>query len=52
MESIEENERNAVEVEVTRAMSRAEVVEEILRRVKVLKLENERLWGEHLTENI
>ena len=52
MEPIEENERNAIEVEVTGAMSRSEVVEEVLSRIKALKLETERQWGDHLTENI
>ena len=36
MEPIEESERNAIEVKVTSAMSRDEVVEEILRRIKAL----------------
>ena len=52
MEPIEENEMNAIEVEVTGAMSRDEVVEEVLNRIKALKLETERQWGDHLTENI
>ena len=33
-------------------MSRDEVVEEVLNRIKALKLETERQWGDHLTENI
>ena len=36
MEPIEESERNAIEVKVTSAMGRDEVVEEILRRIKAL----------------
>ena len=52
MEPIKENERNAIEVKVTSAMNRDEVVEEVLSRIKALKLETKRLWGDHLTENI
>ena len=50
MESLEASEPNSLEVKVTGAMTRAEVVEEILRRVKEVEEESRRLWGEHLTE--
>ena len=50
MEPLEASEPNSLEVKVTGAMTRAEVVEEILRRVKEMDQENRRPWGEHLTE--
>ena len=50
MEPLDAREPNSLEVKVTGAMTRDEVVEEILRRVKEMDQENRRLWGEHLTE--
>ena len=48
MEPLEDGEPNSFEVQVTSAMSRAEVVEEVLRRIQQKNQETERLWGEHL----
>ena len=48
MEPLEDGEPNSIEVHVTSAMSRTEVVEEVLRRIQQKNQETERLWGEHL----
>ena len=50
MEGLEADEPNSIELKVTSAMSRAEVVDEILRQIQEKNMETERLWGEHLTE--
>ena len=48
MEGIQEGEPNSLEVEVSANMSRAEVVEEILRRMGEMEGGTSRQWGDHL----
>jgi len=51
MKRIEEGEPNSIQVEVTGSMSRAEVVEEILRQIGELETRTNRQWGDHLVHN-
>ena len=51
MKGIEEGEPNSIQVEVSGSMSRAEVVEEILRRIGELETRTNRQWGDHLLHN-
>ena len=51
MKGIEEGEPNSIELEVTGNMSRPEVVEEILRRIRELETRTNRQWGDHLLHN-
>ena len=48
MEGIQEDEPNSLEVEVSANMSRAEVVEEILRQMGEMEGGTSRQWGDHL----
>ena len=48
MEGVEEGEPNSLEVEVSANMSRAEVVEEILRQIGEMERRTNSQWGDHL----